>query len=115
MMIANGLIPYLAHKYGEEAFQFFDPEAVVAKSEWKWDEENSTIINPLLRELEGLDKMDKDLDFSIVMEDTPVVEEAKESGDKEGEEISAAQALAANRLNMVLIGNDDDSVSTMGN
>ena len=114
-MIADGLIPYLEYHYDSRIYEFFDPEAVTEKSEWKWDPTTKTIINPLSRELEGLDAIDEDYNFS---ENTSFsISPAKETAQsaKEGEAHVPAATLAANRLNMVLAGEDADSVSTLGN
>ena len=46
-MVTDGLIPFLCHKYGDKIYQCFDPEAVVDKEEWFWDEGKNTIINRL--------------------------------------------------------------------
>jgi len=33
-MIADGLITFLQYHYGEEVYEFFDPDAVVEKEDW---------------------------------------------------------------------------------
>ena len=77
-MIADWIIPYLVECYGDQVLQFFDPEAVKEKEDWIWDAENKTIINPLSRELDGLEAMDNDYDFSVVVDlDATSVEEVK--------------------------------------
>ena len=64
-MIADGIIPFLVYDYGEEALQFFDLEVVAEKAEWKWDSVKKTIINPLSREMDELEIVDNDYDFSV--------------------------------------------------
>ena len=115
-MIADGLIPYLDYKYGDKVREFFDPEAVLEKEDWYWDEEQKTIVNPLSKELDGLEAVDNDYDFSEV---SPTINNTQ---DKSSGAMSAgfvlpktAAELAAARLNMVVTGGDEDSVSTMGN
>ena len=46
-------------------YNFFDPEAVREKSEWRWDPTKRTIINPLSRELDELEGADHDYDCSV--------------------------------------------------
>ena len=113
-MIADGLIPYLHHHYGDMIYSFFDPEAVVAKEEWFWDAVNNTIVNPLSKELDGLENVDDDYDFTVAGQDVAAagVKVVDSNGDKGP---PTAAELAATRLNMVVTGGDDDSVSTMGN
>ena len=113
-MIADGLIPYLEHHHGNSVYEFFDPEAVVEKEEWYWDEDKQTIVNPLSKELEVLEKLDDDYDFSKVMN----AERKKDKGGAMSEGFVApktAAELAAARLNMIVAGDDEDSVSTLGN
>merc|ERR1740139_398460 len=62
-MIIDGLIPYLCHVYGDEAMNFFVPDAVQSKSDWIWDDENKVIINPMRKDLEMLDGADADYNF----------------------------------------------------
>ena len=113
-MIADGLIPYLHHHYGDMIYAFFDPEAVVAKEDWVWDAKNNTIVNPLSKELDGLENVDDDYDFTVVGQDV----EAAGVGIAVSTGVAAPQTaaeLAAARLNMVVTGEDNDSVSTLGN
>ena len=110
-MISDGLIPYLRSEYGIQALQFFDPEAVVEKDKWTWDSSTGTICNPLSKELDGLEAMDEDYDLG----EDYLEEVAKVSGTNEAKEPPSADALAASKLNMVLYGDGEDSVSTLGN
>ena len=70
IMIIDGLLPYLQFHHGDRVNQFFDPEVVVEKEDWRWDDEKNMIINPLSKELDGLDKMDNDYDFSVIDDST---------------------------------------------
>ena len=117
-MIADGIIPFLVHLHGNTVLQFFDPEAVREKLEWQWDPKKRTIINPLSRELDELEGADYDYDFSVAFN-----EEAKNSPtivgvQDEGGTLTGkmtAQKMALSKMNLVLTGQDTDSVSTLGN
>lgn len=113
-MIVDGIIPYLVHCYGKDVYQFFDPGAIAEKEDWVWDKANNTVINPLSRELDGLGGMDADFDFTA---SAPIAEPTDEEPATvmEKNTASTAVALASNRLNMVLNGIDNDSISTLGN
>lgn len=113
-MIADGIIPYLEHLYGETVFEFFDPEAIVEKEEWFWDEEKNCIVNPLSKELDILEQLDSDYDFSQVGETVGTKNNGGAISDGFVVPKTAAE-LAAARLNMVVAGDDVDSVSTLGN
>ena len=110
-MIADGLIPFLQYHYGDEVYAFFDPEAVVEKDDWYWDDTKKTIINPLSTELDGLEAVDNDYDFSVVHQE----DNQKTTITVVDETPKTAAELAAARLNMVVTGGDGDSVSTLGN
>ena len=119
-MIVDGLIPYLQYQYDDTINLFFDPEAVIEKEQWQWDNEKGIMITPLSEELDGLDAIDNDYDFTVVMQEGPNPSEDIE-GDKEtGNEVSnnnkmTAEELAMARLNLIVTGKDTDSVSTLGN
>ena len=55
-MIADGFILFLAFKYGDEVYDFFDPDAVVEKRNCFWEEDKKTIID---------NAMDNDYDFQL--------------------------------------------------
>ena len=59
-MIADGIITFLVDGYGDLALQFFDLEAVIEKAEWTWNADKGTNINPLSRDLDGLELVDDD-------------------------------------------------------
>jgi len=110
-MIADGFTPFLQYHYGEEVYEFFDPDAVVEKEDWYWDDERKNIFNPLSTELDGLEAGDNNYDFSLFDE-----EENKKKDEIGGvKNPKTAAELAAARLNMVVTGGDEDSVSTLGN
>ena len=116
MMIVDGLIPYLTHKHGDVVHQFFDPEAVIDKADWEWDDTNGIIINPLSRELDGLDEVDKDYDFSVAFLDKDNSTPSAVMSPSPTETTSpSAAALALSHMNLVLAGQESDSVSSMGN
>ena len=116
-MIADGIIPFLVHLHGDMVLQFFDPEAVREKSEWQWDPKKRTIINPLSRELDELEGADDDYDFSVAFnEETnnpPIAGVQVGGGALTGK--MTAQEMALSKMNLVLTGQDTDSVSTLGN
>ena len=62
-MIIDGIIPFIRSKYGDEALDFFVPEAVDTKSDWSWDDEKKVIINPMSKDLAELDEADADYNF----------------------------------------------------
>ena len=111
-MIADGLIPYLEFKYGDQVREFFDPDAVLEKEDWIWDDVRKTIVNPLSKELDGLEALDNDYDFSIAPD---TENDNKVKGSVHNNVPKTAAELAAARLNLVVTGEDEDSVSTLGN
>ena len=115
-MITDGLIPYLQNKHGESVNLFFDPEAVIEKEKWEWNEEHRTVINPLSKELDGLEAIDDDYDFTVAGNEEDVNLQNNNTTE-EGEETrkQSAEELALARLNLVVTGNETDSVSTLGN
>ena len=113
-MIVDGLIPYLVHHYGKDVYPFFDNEALADKEDWTWDTTTNTVVNPCSKELDRLEAIDGDYDLSAA---NPVASASKEKGagiTTVGINTTAA-ALASTKLNMVLTGQDTDSVSTLGN
>ena len=122
-MIIDGIIPYLQHEYGEQVNLFFDPEAVIEKEKWEWNEKKGILITPLSKELEGLEALDDDYNFSTQMLGKEQQENREETmndnnklkTDTRKRNKSAAEELALARLNLVVTGEDNDSVSTLGN
>ena len=73
-------------------------------------------MNPLSKELDGLEAVDMDYDFSVAGEGEIGKRTKLKSVDETGDKKDRTPAvLAAERLNMVITGGDEDSVSTMGN
>ena len=121
-MIVDGLIPYLRHHHGDKVNLFLDPQAVIEKENWKWDEETYTLISPLSEELDGLETIDDDYDFTLVQSEGSKNEKTKDTTNGEEGEINnvttlrpTAEDAALTRLNLVVTGADTDSVSTLGN
>ena len=50
------------------------------KEDWYWDSDKKTIVNPLSTELDGLEAMDADLDFSGVVDDEKKLASGEEMG-----------------------------------
>ena len=111
-MIVDGLIPYLKFVYGDEVLDFFDPEAIASKADWTWNDTDKMIHNPLSKDLEELD--DGDADYNFVVEFSKD-NEGNIAGIEERELPKAATELAATHLDKVITGEDDDSISTIGN
>ena len=78
------------------------------------------MITPLSKELDGLDAIDDDYDSTaIAQESNDCREESNVEQGTEGDMNKttklSAEELALARLNLVVTGNDTDSVSTLGN
>ena len=115
-MIIDGLIPYLQYEHGDAVNLFFDPEAVLEKEKWEWNDEKGTIINPLSKELDGLEAIDEDYDFTVAGNEDDKSNSNKSSNIEPNEiHKESAEERALARLNMVVTGEDTDSVSTLGN
>ena len=120
-MIIDGLIPYLHFHHGASVYQFFDPEAVIDKEEWRWDDDKGTIVNPLSIELDGLEAIDDDYNLSAVSEaSSPPIVITANSNDIAPMTAATpppqtAEQLALTRMNMIVTGGSNDSVSTLGN
>ena len=78
------------------------------------------MITPLSKELDGLDAIVDDYDSTAIAQESNDCQE--ESNVEQGTEVDlnkttklAAEELALARLNLVVTGNDTDSVSTLGN
>ena len=117
-MIADGLLPYLRFHHGDEVLEFFTPDACLEKEDWKWDDEQKCVVNPLGEDLAALEDIDGDYDFSTYggpIEDTEGnAEGVPTAAAMEGSIPLAATALAQTHLDRVAMGIDDDSVSTLG-
>ena len=80
------------------------------------------MISPLSEELEGLETIDDDYDFTLVQTEVSTNEEKKDTlngresdSNKVTTQRSAVEDAALTRLNMIVTGTDTDSVSTLGN
>ena len=121
-MIVDGLIPYLQHKYGNTVNVFFDAEAVIEKETWQWDEEKRMLITPLAKELDGIEEIDQDYDFTGETEDGNKEGNNNKNSENEKRYLQhshqpkpSAEDLALTKLNLIVTGEDTDSVSTLGN
>jgi len=108
-MVADGIIPYLLHYYPPEILQFFDPEAVIEKEDWYWDPDKNVIVNPLSKAMDALET--GDCDYSFV--DTSETKEVPPVSKTAFEQLTP-QELAMANMNLVIGGQCDDSVSTLG-
>ena len=112
-MIVDGIIPYLRFKYGNDALDFFTPDACLEKDDWAWDDAKKLIHNPLSKDLDDLEGGDADYDFSIYG-DAVEVEDSMPAGITDNIP-QAATNIAQTHLDRVVQGLDDDSISTLGN
>jgi len=109
-MVADGIIPYLLHYYPPDIIPFFDPEAVIEKEDWFWDPVKKVIVNPLSKAMDALETGDCDYSFG----DTTEAKEVQQTTKTAFEKLTPQQLAMAN-MNLVLGGQCDDSVSTLGN
>ena len=95
---------------------FFDPEVVAEKEDWIWDPVQKVIINPLSKQLDVLEGLDLDYNFETMEDDKEGDKGEKEKKERRTEDNgkSTPEELALARMNLVLNGRDDDSVSTLG-
>ena len=110
IMVADGIIPYILHHYGDEATSFFDPDALLEKEDWKWDPSTNSIVNPLTSELDVLEKLDGDFTFDMEV----VTEASTPANDSEHRSPPTAQELAIAKMNVLINDQDAETVSTMG-
>ena len=119
-MVVDGLIPFLRWLYGDEVMDFFTPDACLEKADWTWDKENMCVINPLGEDLAAIDGADADYDFSVYGEGIEIgregVHDANDEKNRPRLDVmpQAAAVLAQTHLDRVVLGLDDDSVSTLG-
>ena len=92
---------------------FFDPNMLLEKEDWTWNERDKTLNNPQTRTIEGIDKADMDYDFKehVLMN----VPESFQDMPLPLSGFSQAADLTATHLDRVLAGVEVDSVSTLGN
>ena len=117
-MLADGLIPYLRFHHGDDVLDFFTPDACLEKEDWKWDDEQKCVVNPLGEDLAALEDIDGDYDFSTYGGPIELTEGNDEgvptAAAMEGSIPLTATELAQTHLDRVAMGLDDDSVSTLG-
>lgn len=114
MMIVDGLLPYLRSEYGDEVLDFYTADACVQKEDWEWDNINKTIKTSQSKDLDDLTVVDQDYDF-MGFNTTATGQDITTSGKIDEALPKAAVDLTRNHLDRVVIGMDDDSVSTLGN
>ena len=110
LMISN-LLPYLHHHYGDTAQKCFTPAAVERLAECKWDPETGTIVGAYDEEINFLDESDLMAQYI-----------ASKAPSKSPTLPSPSTSYKPNltpppktTLQTTAYGNDDDSVSTLGN
>jgi len=111
-MIIDGIIPYLCSINRDEVLDFFDPDVILAKSDWEWDEVNKMLIKPLSKDLVELDESDMDYNLISTTINVEGEEEVKSYIDLTTQ---SAIELTASHLEKVVIGQNDDPISTIGN
>ena len=110
-LIVQALIPYMLYHYGEAIKDFFDPNMLLDKDDWRWDEDTKTLDNPQNRAIDEIEGADLDYDFKDYEEsDTQDIATAPFSPGT-----NTAANLTATHLDRVLAGAEVDSVSTLGN
>ena len=110
LMISN-LLPYLHYHYGDKASSCFTPSAVERLSDCKWDPEAGTIIGSYDDEINFLDESDLMAQYiATKSQSTPII--SNSTGDSTQAPPKLKQPTP---LNSTAYGNDDDSVSTLGN
>jgi len=112
-MVADGLLPYLRSEYGDEVLEFFTADACVKKEDWEWDKVNHT-IKKQSKDLDDLTVVDQDYDFKGIkntenFQDTTTSEKIDQVLPK------AAVDITKTHLDRVVMGMDDNSISTLGN
>ena len=107
LMISN-LLPYLHHHYGDIASKCFTPSAVERLSDCKWDPEAGTIIGAYDEEINYLDESDIMTQY-ITSKTQPSTTPTPQT--VPNTTVSSNPPLLQNSA----YGQDDDSVSTLGN
>ena len=106
-MIGN-LLPYLFHHHGEITKNCFTPSAVDRLSDCKWDPETNSIIGTYDDEINFLDDSDIMAKYiSSKTPNTPTVSNLQPP--------PHLPHSPPNKLSTTAYGNDEDSVSTLGN
>ena len=109
-LIVQALIPYMINHHGEGIKDFFDPNMLLEKDDWTWDEERKTLDNPQTRTIEGIAGADTDYDFlEHIKQNAPTMNSLKPIPNP-----TDATNLTATHLDRILAGVEVDSVSTLG-
>ena len=111
LMISN-LLPYLNHHYGDISNKCFTPSAVERLSDCKWDPEAGTIVGTYDEEINFLDESDLMAQY-ISSKSIPSVTTA--SPTTSINKLPVSPPPKTNFLHATAYGNDEDSVSTLGN
>ena len=110
LMISN-LLPYLHHHYGDIATKCFTPSAVDRLNECKWDPSTGAIIGTYDDEITFLDE--DDLMAQYISTKTPLPSTTPSTPSTSN--LSLTSPLKSQPpLNNTAYGNDEDSVSTLG-
>ena len=110
LMISN-LLPYLHHHYGDAANQCFTPSAVERLADCKWDPESGAIIGTYDEEINFLDE--SDLMAQYISSKPPANPTLSDPNTSQLKPPPATPPHS--NLHNTAYGNDDDSVSTLGN
>ena len=109
-MISN-LLPHLNHHYGEIANKCFTPSAVDQLNDCRWDPSAGTIIGTYDEEINFLDE--DDLMAQYISTKTPLPSTTPSTPSTSN--LSLTSPLKSQPpLNNTAYGNDEDSVSTLG-
>ena len=108
LMISN-LLPYLHHHHGDITKKCFTPSAVERLNDCKWDPESGSIVGAYDEEINFLD--DSDLMAQYISSKTPTPTTPQITPMKSPPNTTIQPII----LNSTAYGNDEDSVSTLGN
>ena len=108
LMISN-LLPYLHHHYGDIAKKCFTPSAVDRLQDCQWDPIAGTIVGAYDEEINYLEE--DDIMTQYISSKSSTAPNLKTTGSNP----NPPQPLAQQPLNTTAYGQDDDSVSTLGN
>ena len=110
-LIVQALIPYMIHHHGEGMKDFFDPNMLLEKDDWKWNEETKILDNPHTRAIDAIEGVDLDYDFKdhepVEIHDIIPATFQPESPSRTN--------ITSTHLDRILAGAEADSVSTLGN
>ena len=111
LMISN-LLPYVNHHYGDTANQCFTPSAVDRLKECTWDPEAGVIVGAFDEEINFLDEDDLMAQYISTKSPPPATLPAPQLNSP-NPPTTPLKSLPP--LTTTAYGNDDDSVSTLGN